>query len=95
MSHVEIGVWGRRMGEADARTAYEHSRAIYQARINAARQRAEALEEERFLIEAEQRALNRRRAGVEAELADMVLAAEDNEGLLRAKEREWKGRGEE
>jgi hypothetical protein len=79
------------MGVADVQTAYDHTRAIYQARINAARRRREALEEERFLIEAEQRALDRRRAKLEADVAEMVLAAEDNEGMLHAKEREWRG----
>ena len=90
LSHVEVGVWGRRLGIDDARTAFEHSRAIYQARIDAARHRAEDLERERCLIDAEQRALDRRRRGVEEEMADMVRAAEDNEGLLRSKEREWR-----
>jgi len=93
MSHVEIGIWGRRLGVDDTQTAFEHSRAIFQAWIDAARRRAEVLEQERFLIEVEQRALDRRREGVEAKIAEMVLAAKDNEGQLRGKEQEWEERG--
>ena len=51
------------------------------------------MECERCLIDVEQHALDRRWQGVEEELADMVLAAEDNEGLMRSKEWSGKGRG--
>jgi len=93
MSHVEIGIWGRWLGVDDAQTAFEHSRAIFQARIDVARRWAEVLEQERFLIEVEQRALDRWCEGVEAEIAEMVLAAKDNEGQLCGKEQEWEERG--
>ena len=53
------------------------------------------MEREQCLIDVEQRMLDRRQQGVEEELADMVLTAEDNEGLMQLKEREWKGKGKE
>ena len=93
MSHVEIGIWGHRLGIDDTQTAFEHSQVIFQVWIDAVRCWAKVLEQERFLIEVEQQALDQRCKGVEAKMAEMILATKDNEGQLHGKEQEWEERG--